>query len=66
MVHPPRSTLRAELIAIIDHAFALLDRLDGGTDLEDSGDAEPWLACAEGRDYRAVWCVGCDDDRELS
>ena len=64
--HGSPSTLRAELHAIIDRAFALVDRLDGDPDLEDGGDAEPSLACPEGRDYQVVWCVGYDDDREVS
>ena len=33
---------------------------------EDCGDAEPSLACAEGRDYQVVWCVGGDDDWEMA
>ena len=51
---PPPSTLRAELHAIIDRAFALLDQLDGDPGLEDGGDAEPSLACPEGREYQVV------------
>jgi len=40
--------------------IALLDQLDGDPDLE------PSLACPEERDNQVVWCVGCDDDRELA
>ena len=64
--HGSPSTVRADLLAIIDRAFALLDRIDGDPDLEDGGDCEPSLACPEGRDYQVVWYVGCDDDREAS
>ena len=64
--HDHTPTLRAELHAIIERALVLLDQIDGDPDLEDGRDCEPSLACPEGREYQVVWCVGCDDDRELA
>ena len=52
--HGSPSTLRTDLLAIIERAFALLDRLDDDPDLEDGGDCEPSLACPEGREYQVL------------
>jgi hypothetical protein len=50
--------------ALIQQAIDILDELDGCEDLEDSGDAEPSLACPVGGDNQICWSAGCDDDRE--
>lgn len=50
--HGSPSTLRDQLHAIIERALVLLDQLDGDPNCEDGGDAEPSLACPEGRDIK--------------
>ena len=48
-----------------DHIIAVLDRLDGDTDLEDGADAEPSLAAPENTEGAQVtWLRGNDADRE--
>lgn len=65
------SALRAEIEeaaqAALDQAdrlIALLDGLDGNTDDEDGGDAEPSLGAPEGHDSQVVWLRGSDRDLE--
>lgn len=65
------SALRAEIEqaaqAALDQAdrlIALLDSLDGNSDDEDSGDAEPSLGAPEGHDSQVVWLRGGDRDLE--
>nr|WP_301288988.1 MULTISPECIES: hypothetical protein [Methylorubrum] len=65
------SALRAEIEqaaqAALDQAdrlIALLDSLDGNTDDQDGGDAEPSLAAPEGHDSQVVWLRGSDRDLE--
>ena len=61
---PAPVVLRRRLEAAIEHAIALLDRLDaGGEDLEDEGDAEPSLGSLGWTDQRA-WAMGGADDLE--
>lgn len=48
-----------------DRLIALLDRMDGETDDEDGGDAEPSLGAPEGHESQVVWLRGCGDDREV-
>jgi hypothetical protein len=50
--------------ALIQQAIDVLDEIDGDSDLEDGGDAEPSLASPVGGDCQIIWCVGSDDDRE--
>ncbi|TXM66966.1 hypothetical protein FV226_22610 [Methylobacterium sp. WL12] len=48
-----------------DHIIAVLDRMDGDTDAEDGGDAEPALAAPENHHgSQVVWMRGNDADRE--
>ena len=48
-----------------DRIIAVLDRLDGDTDLEDGADAEPSLAAPENHTgSQVVWMRGNDRDRE--
>lgn len=47
-----------------DRLIALLDRMDGETDDEDGGDAEPSLGAPEGHEAQIVWLRGCGDDLE--
>ncbi|MCJ2124778.1 hypothetical protein [Methylobacterium sp. J-077] len=48
-----------------DRIIAVLDRMDGNTDLEDGGDAEPSLATPENHHASQVtWLRGNDQDRE--
>jgi hypothetical protein len=49
----------------LKRALVLLDQIEGDPALED-GDAESSLARPEEREYQVVWCVGCDDDREVA
>jgi hypothetical protein len=50
--------------SLIQQAIDILDHLDGDADIEDSGEAEPSLACPVGGDDQTIWCAGGDDDRE--
>jgi hypothetical protein len=52
--------------SLIQQAIDILDAIDGCEDLEDSGDAEPYLASPTGGDSQIIWCAGSDDDREQS
>ena len=48
-----------------DRIIAVLDRMDGDTDLEDGGDAEPSLAAPENiTGSQVVYMRGGDQDRE--
>jgi len=48
-----------------DRLIALLDRMDGDTDREDGGDAEPSLGAPENHHAaQFVWLRGCDSDGE--
>lgn len=47
-----------------DRLIALLDRMDGETDDEDGGDAEPSLGAPEGHESQIVWLRGSDRDLE--
>jgi hypothetical protein len=48
-----------------DRIIAVLDRMDGDADHEDSGDAEPSLAAPENHHASQVtWLRGNDQDRE--
>ena len=48
-----------------DRIIAVLDRMDGDTDLEDGADAEPSLAAPENHTGSQVtWLRGSDADRE--
>ncbi|MCJ2121349.1 hypothetical protein [Methylobacterium sp. J-077] len=66
-------TLRASLEAAAqvaldaaDRIIAVLDRMDGDTDLEDGADAEPSLAAPENHaGSQVVWMRGNDADREI-
>ena len=48
----------------IERLIGLLDGLDADADLEDAGDAEPWLGWPNGYQI-ATPDMSCDDDREL-
>ena len=66
------ATLRASLeeaaqvaLDAADRIIAVLDRMDGDTDLEDGADAEPALAAPENHTgSQVVWMRGNDADRE--
>ena len=66
-------TLRASLeeaaqvaLDAADRIIAVLDRMDGDTDLEDGADAEPSLAAPENHTgSQVVWMRGNDADREI-
>ena len=47
-----------------DRLIALLDRMEGDTDREDGGDAEPSLGAPEGHASQVVWLRGSDLDHE--
>ncbi|WP_419828328.1 hypothetical protein [Methylobacterium sp.] len=65
-------TLRASLeeaaqvaLDTADRIIAVLDRMDGDTELEDGADAEPSLAAPENHTgSQVVWMRGSDQDRE--
>ena len=48
-----------------DRIIAVLDRMDGDADHEDSGDAEPSLAAPENPGSQVVYMRGGDQDREI-
>lgn len=48
-----------------DRLIALLDRIEGDTDREDGGDAEPSLGAPEGHASQVVWLRGPSFDTEL-
>ena len=66
-------TLRASLeeaaqvaLDAANRIIAVLDRMDGDPDLEDSADAEPALAAPENHTgSQVVWMRGNDADREV-
>lgn len=66
-------TLRARLeeaaqvaLDAADRIIAVLDRMDGDTDLEDGADAEPFLAAPENHaGSQVVWLRDNDADREI-
>ena len=47
-----------------DRLIALLDRIEGDTDREDGGDAEPSLGAPEGHSSQIVWLRGSSSDAE--
>lgn len=49
-----------------DRLIALLDSLDGNTDDEDGGDAEPSLGAPEGHESPIVWLRGSASNDELT
>lgn len=49
---------------VVDHLVAALDIIDGDSDLEDGGDAEPSLGAPEGHASQVVWLRGGDRDLE--
>jgi hypothetical protein len=70
--------LRAEIEDTVHNVIGLLDRIDPDPDLEDGGDAEPWLGAPETfpsngqcvgtlnhSGTQVGWARGCDDDREM-
>ena len=61
-----REAVRRLLEDVIERALALLDRLDGDPDLEDSADDEPSLGSPAGGDSQRAWCAGADHDGELA
>lgn len=64
-----RSEIEAAAQAALDqadHLIAILDAIDGSTDNEDGGDAEPSLGATEGYESQIVWLRGSDTDHELS
>ena len=70
---PSPAAMRAEIEAaalaamdIANRLIAVLDAMDGDTELEDGGDAEPSLGAPEGHASQVVWLHGSDSDRELS
>lgn len=66
--HAIRASLEQAAQAALDAAdriIAVLDRMDGDTDLEDSADAEPSLAAPENHTGSQVtWLRGNDQDHE--
>ncbi|MCJ2093989.1 MULTISPECIES: hypothetical protein [unclassified Methylobacterium] len=49
-----------------DRIIAVLDRMDGDTDIEDGADAEPSLAAPENHTGSQItWLRGNDQDREV-
>ncbi|SFM92771.1 hypothetical protein [Methylobacterium pseudosasicola] len=64
-----RASLEAAAQVALDAAdriIAVLDRMDGDTDLEDGADAEPSLAAPENHTgSQVVWMRGNDADREI-
>ena len=64
-----RAEIEAAALAAMDIAnrlIAVLDAMDGDTDREDGGDAEPSLGAPEGHASQVVWLRGSDADGELS
>ena len=49
-----------------DRLLAILDRMDGDADREDSGDAEPDLGAPEGHVSQVAWLRGTTRDLELT
>jgi hypothetical protein len=47
-----------------DRIIAVLDRINGDADHEDSGDDEPSLAAPENQGSQVTWLRGTDQDRE--
>lgn len=64
-----RASLEAAAQVALDAAdriIAVLDRMDGDTDLEDGADAEPSLAAPENHTgSQVVWMRGNDADHEI-
>lgn len=57
----------AELaLDVVDRIVALLDAVDGDTDLEPDADAEPSLAAPLGGTSQVIWMAGGDRDLEIS
>ncbi|GJD73855.1 hypothetical protein [Methylobacterium goesingense] len=50
---------------IADRLIALLNKIEGDTDQEDGGDAEPSLGAPEGHVSQIVWLRGSSSDTEL-
>ena len=49
-----------------DRLIAILDQMDGNSDDEDSGDAEPSLGAPEGHASQVTWLRGTDRDLEAT
>ena len=47
-----------------DRLIALLDQIEGDTNREDSGDAEPFLGAPESHASQVVWLRGSSSDIE--
>lgn len=47
-----------------ERLIAVLNEMDGDSDLEDGADDEPSLGAPEGHASQIVWLRGCDDERE--
>ena len=63
-----RAEIEAAAQAALDHAdalIAILDRMDGEADDEDSADGEPSLGAPEGHASQVVWLRGTGRDLEL-
>jgi len=53
----------AELaLDVVDRIVAILDAADGDADIEEGGDAEPFLAAPEGGENQVAWLRGGDQD----
>lgn len=62
-----RRVLRTQIEDAVERLLAMLDALDGDTDLEDGADAEPSLAAPENpHGSQAGWMRGSDTDCELA
>jgi hypothetical protein len=65
----PRARIEGALalaLDVVDHLVAALDIIDGDSDLEDGGDAEPSLGAPEGHTSQVVWLRGGDRDLEAT
>ncbi|SFV14494.1 hypothetical protein SAMN02799631_05883 [Methylobacterium sp. 174MFSha1.1] len=49
-----------------DKLIAILNEMDGDTDLEDGADAEPSLGAPEGHASQVIWLRGSDTDHEIT
>jgi hypothetical protein len=49
-----------------DRLIAILDQMDGNSDDEDGGDAEPSLGAPEGHASQITWLRGTDRDLEAT
>ena len=67
--HPDTRTRIEGALALaldaVEHLVAALDNMDGDSDLEDGGDAEPSLGAPEGHESQVVWLKGTTRDLEM-